>query len=454
MMRRSMKVSTLAFGILLVSLVAIPVVAVAETNQSETFVSSLQSRGYVIVSQGVASEPFSAKQITSLASDPYEATRVASHMYHEAGLLKTRGAYPYEGLIVKVVNAQGVVLSRSGLAVSSLTLAPKDASATDEDSAAAAQKHLVAAAKRPLDGLDDITIDAATTSGERTLRVDVLSDGSATSRDTLYWLVIGATSEDGWVGELNETGAGIDWVEIRAAYASGLPDSLSVIDVAARSAMTYAGARIPDVARRPPTEEQIAARNVEAASYQGWVGNNWYGSAYGVRATVYTPTSAPSVYAGAIFGWVSTLPASGESEWAQAGWIMSDYDDHPQSFIEYFDMLTYQHHFIRVSGDLSFGSGRSYECRWNLAQQCWVIYVAGTPTGLSYTRYPAPKNLQVMNEIQGDSRNTLNYSRFTSVSYRNSAGTYYQFNQANWTENTYYKIVDKTYKYQWTANHR
>lgn len=67
--------------------------------------------------------------------------------------------------------------------------------------------------------------------------------------------------------------------------------------------------------------------------------------------------------------------------------------------------------------------------------------------------YGAPTNLEVLNEIQNDSRARLNSARFTQAGYADSTLSYHYFDQDNWRWTGPYHIESGHLPYQWTANH-
>ena len=86
--------------------------------------------------------------------------------------------------------------------------------------------------------------------------MDVVTDESNDAHGTLEGLVLGGTSDEGWVGDLNKTGLGIAYVEVRVGYASGtIPDELNVIDVARHSRRMTGGPALPDIGPTPATTE-------------------------------------------------------------------------------------------------------------------------------------------------------------------------------------------------------
>ena len=115
------------------------------------------------------------------------------------------------------------------------------------------REYLAPDGSHPLEGLKLTKLSVTGQSGERTLHLQVTSDGSAEANVTLNWLVIGGTSDEGWVGDLNKMVLGLAFVEVRVTYASGIPDELNVIDVARHKATTSGGPGWPDIGPTPPT---------------------------------------------------------------------------------------------------------------------------------------------------------------------------------------------------------
>jgi len=85
-------------------------------------------------------------------------------------------------------------------------------------------------------------LQITTQMGQRTLRLDTVSDGSDQADKSLAWLCVGATSEESWTGELNRDWClGLVCVHIYTTYPWGYSEH-SVVDIAGQSLVTYGGA--------------------------------------------------------------------------------------------------------------------------------------------------------------------------------------------------------------------
>lgn len=63
-----------------------------------------------------------------------------------------------------------------------------------------------------------------------------------------------------------------------------------------------------------------------------------------------------------------------------------------------------------------------------------------------------PNEVQVLSEVQGSSSNQLRRPSFRTVQFADSYLTYWNFDQANWVENSPYYVVSKTYRYQYETD--
>jgi ABC-type glycerol-3-phosphate transport system substrate-binding protein len=123
---------------------------------------------------------------------------------------------------------------------------------TDSKAAKAIRDYFAPAGAHPLDGLKVTKLAVTEDNGERTLHLELASDETDKARQSVEWLVIGGTSDEGWVGDLNRMGLGLALVDLRVTYASGLADLSSHIDVARHSASWFGGGE-NDIGPRPVT---------------------------------------------------------------------------------------------------------------------------------------------------------------------------------------------------------
>ena len=124
----------------------------------------------------------------------------------------------------------------------------------DSRAAQAVRNSFVSNGSHPLQGLELTKLSVKTSSGVRTLFMDVVSDESSAASATLTNLVFGGTSDYGWIADLNKTGLGLAFVEIRVKFSSGtIPDELNVIDVAQRKSTTTGGPWPPGIGPIPAT---------------------------------------------------------------------------------------------------------------------------------------------------------------------------------------------------------
>lgn len=184
-----------------------------------------------------------------------------------------------------------------------------------------------------------------------------------------------------------------------------------------------------------------------APASANWYAGNRRTAGYGVRADIRTPASQPIMYSGSISSWVSTEDYAGK--WAQTGWYFHVDDYAPMDYIEYFDSSGV-HHIDDIALH-SFNFWRPFEVR-NATSTRWDLYIVGTKRGSSYVSQAPPNEVQVLSEVQGSSSNQLRRPSFRTVQFADSYLTYWNFDQANWVENSPYYVVSKTYRYQYETD--
>jgi len=113
---------------------------------------------------------------------------------------------------------------------------------TDRTVADIVLEYFATAAEVHMQGVVIEGIQAVTQAGQRTVSLYLVSDGSDEADESLARLCFGATSEEGWTGDLNrDWGIGLVWVHICTTYPWGYSE-YSVVDVPGRSLTTYGGA--------------------------------------------------------------------------------------------------------------------------------------------------------------------------------------------------------------------
>ncbi len=113
---------------------------------------------------------------------------------------------------------------------------------TDRTVADIVLEYFATAAAVHMQGVVIEGIQVATQAGQRTLSLYLVSDGSDEADGSLAWLCFGASSEEGWTGELNrDWGLGLVWAHIYTTYPWGASEH-SVVDIAGQSLTTYGGA--------------------------------------------------------------------------------------------------------------------------------------------------------------------------------------------------------------------
>jgi hypothetical protein len=170
------------------------------------------------------------------------ARELASRVFRLASLAVGRGEFEAAWIQVTALDAHGRRVSEDEGPVSPATGETGKQGVTDEEAAGIVRRYFAASAADGLAGLTVANVKVATEMGERTLSIDLISDGSDRAGSSLRRLYYGGTSPESWPGDLNEEyGLGIVWVRVTVAYPSGAPDSL-LFDLPGQSVTSYGGA--------------------------------------------------------------------------------------------------------------------------------------------------------------------------------------------------------------------
>lgn len=172
----------------------------------------------------------------------------------------------------------------------------------------------------------------------------------------------------------------------------------------------------------------------QSASATSWyAGNRRIGAVYGVKALIWTPSSAPYLETSGESNWVS-LPAD---YFVQAGWRYCTWYSTAQKYREYnthagvYDIDNYGTHAWNTSIEykLVHRSG-----------ELWSIYIGGTLIGsYNYVR-TAPTDGLAFSEVHESSDNVVD-TNFYGVSRRSSSGTGSLFDQDNFDADSPYPVA-------------
>lgn len=180
----------------------------------------------------------------------------------------------------------------------------------------------------------------------------------------------------------------------------------------------------------------VVASSPVAAIDRWYAGNNQT-SVYGVKADIYTPSSAP--YVGNYYGeasYVSTISYSGR--WVQTGWILWANNSSAEPYVEIGTGILSD---IYYYGTQAWGSYKNYKVQYEAYDDSWNAYIDGSfKAGYSGSAIPDAPNAQLTAcaEIRGSNTTELN-TDFNSVSWRNSSGVWNLFDQNNlWAESPYH----------------
>lgn len=178
----------------------------------------------------------------------------------------------------------------------------------------------------------------------------------------------------------------------------------------------------------------IFVQNVSASWYTG----NRRTSTYGGKANISTPSQAPYLASSGESNWVS-LPAP---YWLQAGWRYYKGWTAAKRYVEY--NLPNGTYNLVYYGTQAWGSVVEYKVD-HIGGTTWCVYIAGSNKNCSQV-VSASREIQAYSEVHVNSSNVLN-TRFSAVYYKTSAGAWQLFNQANWREDSPYRVQKDQYYY-------
>lgn len=184
----------------------------------------------------------------------------------------------------------------------------------------------------------------------------------------------------------------------------------------------------------------IALSNVQNVS-ANWYAGNGRTSAYGVKANIWAPSSAPYIQESGESNWVS-LPSP---YWVQAGWRYYKGWSAAKRYVEY--MTSSGIYGINHYGTHAWGSIIEYRVDW-VGGTTWCGRIAGSNKGCYQVR-SAPITVYAYSEAHVSSQNELN-TRFSAVYYMSSTwNVWFLFDQARWQEDAPYHVQkDNTYYYR------
>ena len=169
-----------------------------------------------------------------------------------------------------------------------------------------------------------------------------------------------------------------------------------------------------------------------------WYAGNRRSSTYGGKANISAPAQAPSIASGGESNWVS-LPGP---YWLQTGWRYYKGWTTARRYVEYY--LPNGVYSLTDHGTQVWGSTVNYQIE-HTSGTIWCAIIAGSTYNCSSV-VSAPREIQAFSEVHTSSSNVLN-TRFAAVYYKNSSGSWLLFNQANWREDSPYRVQKDQYYY-------
>jgi hypothetical protein len=165
----------------------------------------------------------------------------------------------------------------------------------------------------------------------------------------------------------------------------------------------------------------------QPASATTYYAGNERTSAYGVKANIQLPASAPIIYSGLISGWVGTTDYGNES-YVDTGWVQV-YGSGPRVFAEY---MFYGSQTWYWGSQLNYGDNSAYRAEYS-TDGYWKTYCNDQLEGAwSGGGLPTPPTqIRGLAEVQTDYPYNQLYTTFTNVQWKDSYGSWNYFDQNN-----------------------
>lgn len=175
------------------------------------------------------------------------------------------------------------------------------------------------------------------------------------------------------------------------------------------------------------------------ASAVSWYAGNYRTTAYGARADISTPSSAPFVGSSGEANYVST---PGPTYWLQTGWRY--YSGYTTAKPYYEVSVPNLYELVEYSSQ-SWGTTINYQLNY-AGSGYWTVSIGGVSQG-SYGPLSGPVS-RVYGESETHYSTVQMNTQFNNVQYRGASSWYY-FDQSNWfTNSPYYLTITSTYKYK------
>jgi len=184
----------------------------------------------------------------------------------------------------------------------------------------------------------------------------------------------------------------------------------------------------------------IAAMLVAQTVLANWYTGNSRTSAYGIKADIYTPSSAPYLAADGESNWVS-IPTP---DWVQTGWYYRVGFSSAKPYVEH---QVGQNYGLTDYGTQSWNTSKNYKVEYSSANNTWRAYI-DNDFKEGWGPISAPKTVLGRSEVHTSSSNELD-TDFDNVYWKNSLGSWNLFDQDNFVEQSPYDVEEtQYYKYR------
>jgi len=168
-------------------------------------------------------------------------------------------------------------------------------------------------------------------------------------------------------------------------------------------------------------------------------------TAYGVKATIFTPGSPPFMYSNSQSSWVSTAGPY----WMQIGWILFPDWSKPQQYYEYCTSpcLYPENYIFQYLGEINWSTYAIYDVHLAAIDNYWCAYINNYMKICPGDLVTAPVEVQALSE----SHHPWNFINtiFSSVKYQDSNALWRPFDMGLWSEDPpYYVQIYSTDYYQ------
>ncbi len=180
-----------------------------------------------------------------------------------------------------------------------------------------------------------------------------------------------------------------------------------------------------------------------------WYAGNQRISVYGAGGTIFTPAGPPTLVnhdQSGEYSWIGTNAGGG---WIQTGWAYIPWNglSPATQYTEWLASGLYSG--ITPHGTQCWGCAADYKVDYT-GSNTWYAYINGVRQTSGVYPIPGGITAQALLEVHYSSSNQAS-TYFKNIAYKTSSGSWKSFDQANWIQDSPYRVNSTAYKYHWTS---